>query len=222
MELFYYEMKKYLCIIPILLLSACGQTTPPSLEKTDEKALSEFNKKYKLSEYETVSILRKERLDISPSKSDKSIYNVKYSIAFQYNYDLSRNLMDRIKTNEKILDPTGVYKNLTSLDRNSFDDGLRKGLDFVNLFTSKEALEINITNESNQRFIKENEDLAKNVYTNCKPCVNYMSESTGDKDYQALKEKALYQAIVSYIKDEIHKIPPSGVAEEIIDFQIEK
>ena len=215
-------MKLYFGLLCSLALVACGQATPPSLEKTDAKALSEFNKKYQQNEYEKVSILHKQRLEANPSSSDHSLYNVKYNITYQFEYDLSRNLMDRIIKNEQILDPTGLYKNLTKVDRTPLDDMLRKGSDILNVLNSEDATKIHMAHESNTKFIEENQDSAKSVFSNCQPCVKYMSETSNDKDYQSLKEKALSQALVSYIKDGIDKIPPTGFGEEIIVFQMEK
>ena len=216
------KMKKYLCIIPILLLSACGQTTPPSLDKTDAKALEEFNKKYKPNEYVKFTIIRKERVDINQSSSDKYIYNVKYRIAFQQDFDFNKNLMDRIKENEEKLDPHGAYKQLSGVNRNSFNDGVRIIASAVNIFSSQEAREIIQTLESNASFLKDNEDLAQDLYKGCKKCVDYINQSENDKDYQDLKKIALSHAILSVIKDKTYQIPPSGIDEETIVFQIEK
>lgn len=215
-------MKNYIYIISILLLTACSQETPPNLEKTDEKAIAEFYKKYKSSKYVKFTIVRKERLDIKPSSSDKSIFNVNYKITFQQDFDLNKNLMDRIKENEKMLDPAGLYKNLTNLDRNSVDNGLRIFSDVFNVFSSEQARELHLSSESNKRFLEQNGELATKMLEGCEPCTNYINESRHDKDYLSLKKTALYQAFASVIKDGTYKIPLSGVGEEVIVFQIQK
>ncbi|EED67542.1 hypothetical protein SR914_21320 [Comamonas testosteroni] len=214
-------MKKYLFITSVILLSACGQATPPSLEKTDAKAIAEFNNKYKPNEYVKFSIIKKERIEITPSDSDKYIYNVKYRIAFQQDFDYYKNLMDRVRENEEILDPHGAYKQLAGVNRNPFNDGVRIIASAANLFSSKEAREIIQTVELNEKFLKENEDLAQSLYKGCKSCVDYINQSQDDKDYQSLKKIALAHAILSFIKDKTYQIPPSGIDEETIVFQIE-
>lgn len=215
-------MKVYFGLVCSLFLVACSQSTPPSLDRTDEKALIEFNKKYPQNEYEKVAVLRKERLEINPSGSDKSIYNVKYNIAFEYRYDISQDLMNRLINNEKILDPHGIYKQSTGVNKNSFNDGLRIASFLENMFSSKEVQEI-INSEKEQTELSKDElDLAKELSQNCKPCLDYINQSDNDQEYQDLKKLAYNHAVLSGIKDGISKIPPHIFAEEIVFFQIEK